>query len=71
MVDHDCNVMHAPCGCRAVLDTSECGELASCTVLEPFVESGQYATFGADGECHTHTVVRVCEDSVRVCITGA
>ena len=36
------------------MDTSECGELSSCTVLEPFAESGQYAAFGADGECHIH-----------------
>lgn len=30
----------------AVVDTSESGDLAACTVMKPYRESGQFATFG-------------------------
>ena len=32
------------------MDTSESGDLAACTVLKPYRESGQFATFGDLGE---------------------
>ena len=34
---------------RACVDTSESGDLASCTLLANYRESGQYATFGKEG----------------------
>ena len=30
----------------AVIDTSESGDLAGCTLLKPYRETGQFATFG-------------------------
>lgn len=34
---------------RACVDTSESGDLASCTLLSNYRDSGQYATFGKEG----------------------
>ena len=33
----------------AVVDTSESGDLAGCTLLKPYRETGQFATFGDFG----------------------
>lgn len=30
----------------AVVDTSESGDLSACTLIKPYRESGQFATFG-------------------------
>ena len=35
---------------RAVIDSNENGDLLSASVLSSFRESGQYATFGGQGE---------------------
>ena len=34
----------------AVVDTSECGDLASCTLMKPFRESGQFAQLSQTGQ---------------------
>ena len=39
---------------RAVVDTSESGNLASATVMSSFRESGQYSTFGGKGQSLMH-----------------
>ena len=36
--------------CSAVVDTSECGDLASCTLMKPFKESGQFAQLSQSGQ---------------------
>ena len=35
--------------CSAVVDTSECGDLTSCTLMKPFKESGQFAQLSQSG----------------------
>ncbi|CAH3119853.1 unnamed protein product [Pocillopora meandrina] len=44
----DCIVFHDGYTWRACVDTSESGDLASCTLLANYRESGQYATFGKE-----------------------
>ncbi|PFX32477.1 Tripeptidyl-peptidase 2 [Stylophora pistillata] len=44
----DCIVFHDGYTWRACVDTSETGDLASCTLLSNYRESGQYATFGKE-----------------------
>ena len=39
------------------MDTTEGGDLESCTVLSPFAESGMYANFGCDGKLCCMTLV--------------
>ena len=34
----------------AVVDTSESGDLAGCSLLKPYMETGQFATFGDLGK---------------------
>jgi tripeptidyl-peptidase-2 len=51
----DCVVFHDGEGWRAVVDTTEGGDLESCTVLSPFAESGMYANFGCD-DCLNYSV---------------
>ncbi|XP_078380044.1 tripeptidyl-peptidase 2-like isoform X2 [Oculina patagonica] len=44
----DCVVFHDGHTWRACVDTSESGDLASCTLLTNYRDSGQYATFGKE-----------------------
>ncbi|KAK3699411.1 hypothetical protein QZH41_018570 [Actinostola sp. cb2023] len=44
----DCVVFHDGATWRACIDTSEKGDLQSCTLLANYKESGQFATFGKE-----------------------
>lgn len=37
------------CWYSAVVDTSLTGDLSACTLMKPYKETGQYATFGKLG----------------------
>ena len=41
----------------AVIDTSESGCLAGCTLLKPYRETGQFATFGESGTLYIQAVL--------------
>ena len=51
------------CACSACVDTSECGELETCTLLKPYRESGEFAKFGEEG---AYVCVCVCVYGTRV-----
>ncbi len=40
--------------CSACVDTSETGDLESCSVLKPYRESGDFAKFGEQGMYYIH-----------------
>lgn len=40
-----------PSPCSAAIDTSEGGDLSSCTLMKPYKESNQVVKFGEKGKC--------------------
>ena len=48
-------------GNSAVVDITECGDLAQCTLLKPYRESRQYATFNKEGDCSLIVCIFACD----------
>ena len=57
--------LFTPVLCSVVVDTSECGDLASCTLMKPYKESQQFSKLGDDGTAWLwHVCGWVCVSSV-------